>query len=142
MRSEGRATDDLLFPARTGGYLKRPSYDSTGWFKRAVERAGVQTITPHDLGRTCASLAVSAGANILAVSRMLDHKDPSVTLRIYADLFDSDLDVVAVELDAKISASVQSAGGSSATAADYRRLAATMLNTALCPRGDLNPHAR
>jgi hypothetical protein len=32
---------------------------------------------------------------------MLGHKDPSVTLRIYADLFDSDLDAVAVNLDAK-----------------------------------------
>ncbi len=39
---------------------------------------------------------------------MLGHKDPSVTLRIYADLFDSDLDAVAVNLDAKISERVQS----------------------------------
>lgn len=47
----------------------------------------MQTITPHDLRHTCASLAVSSGANVLAVSRMLGHKDASVTLRIYADLF-------------------------------------------------------
>jgi len=40
---------------------------------------------------------------------MLGHKDPSVTLRIYAVRFDSDLDAVAVNLDAKISESVQSA---------------------------------
>jgi integrase len=50
-------------------------------------------------GGICASLAVSAGANVLAVSRMLGHKDPSMTLRIYADLFDSDLDAVAERLD-------------------------------------------
>ncbi|MFV0494548.1 tyrosine-type recombinase/integrase [Mycobacterium sp.] len=85
----------------------RPSYDSTGWFNRAVERAEVQTITAHDLRHTCASLAVSSGANVLAVSRMLGHKDPSVTLRIYADLLDSDLDAVAVNLDAKITECVQ-----------------------------------
>ena len=36
---------------------------------------------------TCASLAVSAGVNVLALARMLGHKDPSVTLRVYADLF-------------------------------------------------------
>lgn len=107
-RCEGKGAGDLLFPARNGGYLKRPSYDSTGWFNRGVERAGVQTITPHDLRHTCASLAVSSGANVLAVSRMLGHKDPSVTLRIYADLFDSDLDAVAVNLDARIAVSVQS----------------------------------
>jgi integrase len=92
VRCEGRSTRDLLFPARSGGYVKRPSYDSTGWFNRVVERAQVQTITPHDLRHTCASLAVSSGANVLAVSRTLGHKDPSITLRIYADLFDSDLD--------------------------------------------------
>jgi hypothetical protein len=39
---------------------------------------------------------------------MLGHKDPSVTLRIYADLFDSDLDAVAVNLETKIADSVQS----------------------------------
>lgn len=117
-RCDGRSASDLLFPARGGAYLKRPSYDSTGWFNRAVERAQVQTITPHDLRHTCASLAVSAGANVLAVSRMLGHKDPSVTLRIYADLFDSDLDAVAVNLDAKIAGSVQSV---SKAPADRRR---------------------
>jgi integrase len=78
----------------------------------------VQTITPHDLRHTCASLAVSSGANVLAVSRMLGHKDPSVTLRIYADLFDSDLDAVAVNLEAKIADSVQSV---SKAPADRRR---------------------
>jgi integrase len=117
-RCDGRSASDLLFPARGGAYLKRPSSDSTGWFNRAVERAQVQTITPHDLRHTCASLAVSAGANVLAVSRMLGHKDPSVTLRIYADLFDSDLDAVAVNLDAKIADSVQSV---SKPPADRRR---------------------
>ena len=47
---------------------------------------------------TAASLAVSAGVNVLALARMLGHKDPSVTLRVYADLFDTDLDAVAVTL--------------------------------------------
>jgi integrase len=78
----------------------------------------VQEITPHDLRHSCASLAVSSGANVLAVSRMLGHKDPSVTLRINADLFDSDLDAVAVNLDAKIADSVQSV---SKAPADRRR---------------------
>ncbi|SOJ56461.1 hypothetical protein MSIMFB_03937 [Mycobacterium simulans] len=27
-----------------------------------------------------------AGVNVLALARMLGHKDPSVTLRVYADL--------------------------------------------------------
>jgi integrase len=99
---------DLLFPARSGEYLKRPSYDSTGRFNRAVERAMVQKITPHDFAAHLRESGCQFRPNVLAVSRMLGHRDPSVTLRIYADLFDSDLDAVAVNLDAKIANSVQS----------------------------------
>ncbi|WP_236950713.1 tyrosine-type recombinase/integrase, partial [Mycobacterium tuberculosis] len=46
------------------------------------------TITPHDLRHTAASLAVSAGANVKAVQRMLGHAKASMTLDVYADLFD------------------------------------------------------
>ena len=66
----GKARGDLVFPGRDGGYLPRPK-SSTGWFQSAVKRAGVQKITPHDLRHTCASLAVSAGVNVLALQRML-----------------------------------------------------------------------
>ncbi|WP_297793278.1 tyrosine-type recombinase/integrase, partial [Mycobacterium sp.] len=82
--------------------LPRPKSHG-GWFVGAVRRAKVQPITPHDLRHTCASLALSAGANVLALARMLGHKDPSVTLKVYADLFDDDLDVVAESLHAKFS---------------------------------------
>jgi integrase len=58
-----------------------------------------EKISPHDLRHTCASLAVSAGANVLAVARMLGHKDASVTLRVYSDLFDTDLDTLADVMD-------------------------------------------
>ena len=48
------------------------------------------------------SLAVSAGANVKAVQRMLGHAKASMTLDVYADLFDDDLDGVAASLDAAI----------------------------------------
>jgi len=57
-------------------------------------------LTPHDLRHTAASLAVSAGANVKAVQRMLGHASAAMTLDTYADLFDDDLDAVAVALDA------------------------------------------
>jgi hypothetical protein len=41
---------------------------------------------------------VSAGANVLAVQRMLGHASPAITLNVYADLFDEDLDAVADRL--------------------------------------------
>ncbi|PND54439.1 site-specific integrase [Mycobacterium sp. ENV421] len=93
----GRGPNDLIF-GDGANYLPRPkSHD--GWFAGAVKRAKVQRITPHGLRHTAASLAISAGANVLAVSRMLGHENPQVTLRTYADLFDTDLDAVSAALD-------------------------------------------
>jgi integrase len=70
---------DLVFPGRDGEYLPRPKSDG-GWFAGAVKRAKVQSITPHDLRHTCASLAMSAGVNALALQRMLGHTSTKDTL--------------------------------------------------------------
>ena len=92
-----KSTEDLLFPGPDGKYLPRPK-STRGWFSGAVTRSKVQAITPHDLRHTAASLAISAGVNVLALQRMLGHKSAKVTLDTYADLFDTDLDAVAVTL--------------------------------------------
>ncbi len=97
VRCADKPAEALVFSAQDGGYLPRPK-SSGGWFGAAVHRAGVQPITPHDLRHTCASLAVSAGVNVLALQRMLGHKSAKVTLDTYADLFDTDLDAVAEAL--------------------------------------------
>ena len=54
----------------------------------------------HELRHTAASLAVSAGANVKAVQRMLGHASAAMTLDVYSGLFGDDLDVVAERLDA------------------------------------------
>lgn len=95
---EGKTMTDLVFPGPDGRYLPRPKSDG-GWFAGAVKRADVQAITPHDLRHTTASLAVSAGVNVLALARMLGHTSAKVTLDTYADLFDTDLDAVAVTMN-------------------------------------------
>jgi hypothetical protein len=46
-----------------------------------------------------ASLGVSAGANVKAVQRMLGHASAAMTLDLYADLFDDDLEAVAERLN-------------------------------------------
>jgi integrase len=92
----------LVFARHHGGYLPRPK-SSNGWFVKAVKRAGVQTVTPHDLRHTCASLAVFAGMNVLALQRVLGHTSAKMTLDTYADLFDDDLDAVAVTLHSRYS---------------------------------------
>lgn len=96
---KGRDMAEPLFPAPRGGVL-RVRAARRAWFDDAVEVAGLGSFHPHLLRHTAASLAVSAGANVLAVSRMLGHKRPSLTLDVYADLFDGDLDDVAGRLDA------------------------------------------
>ena len=102
----GKARDELVFTDMRGGVLR-----NSNWRARVFEpavtkcRAADDTfpaITPHDLRHTAASLAVSAGANVKALQRMLGHAKASMTLDVYADLFDDDLDAVAVQLDAAI----------------------------------------
>jgi len=73
----------------------RTNDSSRGWFTQAVKRAGLESLTPHDLRHTAASLAVSSGANVKAVQRMLGHASASMTLDVYSNLFDDDLNVVA-----------------------------------------------
>lgn len=98
-RCDRKRSDELIFPSKSGGYLRRPR-SGDGWFAGALRRAGLEPMTIHDLRHTCAALAVSAGANVLALQRMLGHTSAKMTLDTYAGLFDSDLDALALTLDA------------------------------------------
>jgi integrase len=102
----GKGREDLVFTGTRGAVLRGGNYRKR-YFAVAVaacqkEDETFPTITPHDLRHTAASLAVSAGANVKALQRMLGHAKASMTLDVYADLFDDDLDVVADQLDAAI----------------------------------------
>jgi integrase len=97
----GRAGTETLF-GRAGGYLRRPD-QRRGWFAAAVTKcqlvdANFPRVTPHDLRHTAASLAVSAGANVKVVQRMLGHASAAMTLDVYADLFDEDLESVSTRM--------------------------------------------
>lgn len=93
---------DLVFGV-AGDYPRRP-HTKKGWLAGALRAAresdpATPTVSPHELRHTAASLAVSAGANVKAVQRMLGHKSAAMTLDVYADLFDDDLESVATALD-------------------------------------------
>jgi integrase len=95
----GKGRDELLWSTRAGGYLGPPS-TSTSWLPGAVARCQAADptfprVTAHALRHTAASLAIHAGANPKVVQRMLGHASAAMTLDVYADLFDSDLDTVA-----------------------------------------------
>jgi site-specific recombinase XerC len=95
----GKNREDLVFTTPTGAPL-RTRNSRRDWFDAAAAEIGEAGLTPHELRHTAASLAVSAGANVKAVQRMLGHASAALTLDRYADLFDDDLDAVADRLDA------------------------------------------
>lgn len=98
----GRSAGALVFGDGVR-HLNQPTVKG-GWWVQSIARAqaidpGFPTPTIHDLRHTAASLAVSAGANVKAVQRMLGHASAAMTLDVYADLFDEDLESVSMALD-------------------------------------------
>lgn len=95
---------DLVFSTRDGAVLRGGNFRRRV-FAPAVAKLqlaspdGFPHITPHDLRHTAASLAISAGANVKILQRMLGHASAAMTLDVYADLFPEDLTSVSIALD-------------------------------------------
>ena len=53
----------------------------------AAEKAGIEHVTQHELRHTYASILIGRGFDATLVADQLGHKDPSITLRTYAKLF-------------------------------------------------------
>ena len=51
------------------------------------------------INHRAASLAISAGANVKAAQRMLGHASAAMTVDVYSDLFDEDLEAGSDRLD-------------------------------------------
>ena len=56
--------------------------------------------SPHDLRHHCASVLISAGCSIRAVSGFLGHKNASETLDTYSHLMPSDTHRITAAIDA------------------------------------------
>ncbi len=110
----GRSKEQFVFTAPRGGNIRLDDWRPRTFYpaidrinasrQKAADEAGENPdlfpdITPHDLRHTAASLAVSAGANVKALQRMLGHASASMTLDRYADLFEDDLVKVADALE-------------------------------------------
>ncbi len=103
----GKAPDDFVFRQPNGDMMPQQSRskvakkdDAYQWFGKAILDSGVPSLRIHDLRHTTASIAISAGANVKGVQKLLGHKDARETLNTYAALFERDLDDVAVRMDA------------------------------------------
>jgi integrase len=90
----------LVFPSRKGGFLPLGEYR---WaFDNACAEVGIDGLVPHGLRHTTASLAISAGANVKVVQRLLGHATAAMTLDRYGHLLDDDLSGVADALGTAI----------------------------------------
>ena len=103
---DGKAQDAWVWCRADGSPLRVPS--SNTWFYCALKRCMEEypdfpRVTPHGLRHVAAGLMVSAGANVKVIQRELGHSSAAMTLDIYAELFDEDLEAVGSAVDEKIS---------------------------------------
>lgn len=59
-------------------------------FAEAIAKAGIKKIRVHDLRHSCASMLISQGVSIVAVSRRLGHSDIEQTLNTYSHMLPKD----------------------------------------------------
>ena len=89
LASRHKAPSDLVFANPLGRGL---DYRDVGkGFRQAVKRAELQApgkLTLHSLRHGYASLLIGKGLNVVFVSRQLGHANPSITLEVYAHLFE------------------------------------------------------
>jgi integrase len=79
-------TLDLVFANREGRPLS-PTNFSTRTFRPALKRAGItRRIRVHDLRHTFVSLMLANGEDIVRVSRLLGHANPTITLNVYSHM--------------------------------------------------------
>jgi integrase len=82
--------DDPLFPTMHGG---RTCWSPSNWrrstsWTKTFANLGRPGLRPHDLRHTAATLMLSAGAPLTAVSAVLGHSSPQVTAEIYSHVLD------------------------------------------------------
>lgn len=84
-----------VFCSRGGGVWPAVPHHST--FRRDLLRAGIRprgkhgSVDLHALRVTCATLLAQSGVGVPVTQRIMRHRDPRVTLRIYTKLQDADL---------------------------------------------------
>ena len=83
-----------------GGDRPLASRSTDRYFANVCEKVGVRKIRIHDLRHSCASLLISKGVSIVAVSRQLGHSNIEQTLNTYSHLMPDDRSKVVAELEA------------------------------------------
>jgi integrase len=98
-KSNGASDEGWLFPTKNGNPVDAHNFIHRPW-KRMLRKAGLpETTRYHDLRHGAASLLLSRGVPVPAVSSLLGHRDSSITLRVYAHMIDGMDGVAAQAMD-------------------------------------------
>lgn len=93
-----RDPSDYLFPGAAGGAMTLGRFR---WrFDQAVAKLGLEGVTPHTLRHTAGSLALSEGASVVTVQKLLGHRNATTTLNVYSHKLPDDFDNLAAAMDA------------------------------------------
>jgi integrase len=98
MAATSWADPGLVFPNTKGKIRRRDSVMRS--LRRLLEEAGLPVgVRFHDLRHTAGTLALQQGIPLHAVSKMLGHSDPAMTLRRYAHVLEEMRDDAARAMD-------------------------------------------
>jgi len=82
-----------VFRSTRGESLRKSNF-SRRVFQPAVKLAGLSNVTFHELRHTAISQQISAGADVVSVSKIAGHSSPATTLRIYTHELDRSKDLI------------------------------------------------
>lgn len=88
-----------------GDYMRKKS------FAALLDRAGLPPMRFHDLRHAAATILMSDGVPVKAISEMLGHSDITTTLRIYAHVLPTAHDQAAASMDRQLGGSRAVIGG-------------------------------
>lgn len=77
------APEDFLF-TRDGSTEPLNPIATNRYMRHFGDKYGVENMHPHKLRHTFASIALTNGADVVSISKILGHSDTSITLRVYA----------------------------------------------------------
>lgn len=73
---------DYIFTSPHGGPIRPTSINM--WLYGFSERHGLPKIHPHSFRHSCATVLISEGVDIVTVSKLMGHSNPSMTVNTYA----------------------------------------------------------
>lgn len=92
------ASGKSVFTAAEGGPIRHSNFMRRN-FLPALAKAGIQNFTFHELRHTAVSHLIASGANILTISKIVGHANPSITLNVYSHLLPDALEGVKKAMD-------------------------------------------